>query len=79
MNTQNTSFTIDPKKARLDLLLTQEQLAAKAGISRYLVCQCEASGRWPQHDLTRYKYLRALGIDPASVEMNQIHSVTVSA
>ena len=71
--------TTEPKKARLDLLLTQEQLAEKAGVSRHLVCQCEATGRWPHHDLTRHKYLRALGIDPASVEMKQIHSVTVSA
>jgi DNA-binding XRE family transcriptional regulator len=71
--------TNEPKKARLDLLLTQEQLAEKAGISRAVISHCENTCTWPIHELTRHKYARALGIDPASVEMNQIHSVTVSA
>ena len=65
--------TTDPKKARMALLLTQEQLAEKAGISRYLISQCESAGRWPSHDLTRHKYLRALGIDPALVEAEAAH------
>lgn len=65
--------TKDPKKARMELLLTQEQLAQKAGISRYLISQCESACRWPLHDLTRHKYLRALGIDPASVEVEAAH------
>jgi DNA-binding XRE family transcriptional regulator len=64
---------------RIDLGLTQEALAAKAGVSVETVFRAERDKKWPAMPLTRRKYIKALGLDPAAIEeeINQIHSVTV--
>jgi DNA-binding XRE family transcriptional regulator len=64
---------------RIDLGLTQEALAAKAGVSVETVFRAERDKKWPAMPLTRRKYIKALGLDPAVIEeeINKIHSVTV--
>jgi DNA-binding XRE family transcriptional regulator len=64
---------------RIDLGLTQEALAAKAGVSVETVFRAERDKKWPAMPLTRRKYIKALGLDPAVIEeeIKKIHSVTV--
>ena len=71
--------TKTPLEHRVDLGLTQEALAAKAGISVETVFRAERDKKWPAMPLTRRKYIKALGLDPAVIEeeINKIHSVTV--
>ena len=53
---------------RIDLGLTQEALAAKAGVSVETVFRAERDKKWPAMPLTRRKYIKALGLDPAVIE-----------
>jgi DNA-binding XRE family transcriptional regulator len=71
--------TKTPLEHRVDLGLTQEALAAKAGISVETVFRAERDKKWPAMPLTRRKYIKALGLDPSVIEeeINKIHSVTV--
>lgn len=65
MSTKHQKTQLD---YRIDLGLTQEALAAKAGISVETVFRSERDKKWPAMPLTRRKYIRALGLDPAEVE-----------
>jgi DNA-binding XRE family transcriptional regulator len=53
---------------RIDLGLTQEALAAKAGVSVETVFRAERDKKWPAMPLTRRKYIKALGLDPSVIE-----------
>jgi len=69
----NNAHKKTPLDHRVDLGLTQEALAAKAGVSVETVFRAERDKKWPAMPLTRRKYIRALGIDPASVELEVAH------
>jgi DNA-binding XRE family transcriptional regulator len=51
-----------PKQARIELGLSQRQLATKAKISRNTIVKAERSKQWPVNDLTFRKYALALGL-----------------
>jgi transcriptional regulator with XRE-family HTH domain len=51
-----------PKQARIELGLSQRQLAVKAKISRNTILKAERLKRWPVNDLIFRKYALALGL-----------------
>lgn len=58
------------------LALSRPEFSQKFGIGRTTIENCEKKNNWPKSPVTRAKYMKALGLDPA--EYSSSESVEVS-
>lgn len=57
------------RRRRIELALTQEELAQKAGVAQPAISNIERYGRVPRLD-TLYKIIRALGMNLTLIDYN---------